>query len=149
MEGKSTESSDAIDLSNIPEHATNVLKLVQDKLCEVYTYINLGEYICHKPNIAILVTLIFFILLFSIISLICCKCCCKKKESETSSIDYNQFTIDPNGQMYSAMYHGQMMQPQMISGKMMYSQMFPGGLMYPQMIQGGMMTPQMYQAAIQ
>ncbi|SCO67125.1 hypothetical protein, conserved [Plasmodium vivax] len=149
IEAQSPENSEGMDLSNIPADATKVLVNVQDKLCKIYEYIYLKDYICDKPYIAILVTLIFFILLFSIISLICCKCCCKKKESEESSLDYDQFIMDPNGQMYSAMYQGQMMQSQMIPGVMMYPQIIPGGLMYPQMLQGGMMTPQMYQAGIQ
>ncbi|VUZ95667.1 hypothetical protein PVP01_0901400 [Plasmodium vivax] len=101
--------------------------------------------ICEDASIAIPVTFFFFILIFSIICLICCKCCCKnscckkscckKKENDESEVDYNQFMMGPDGQIYYQMYQGQMMQPQMIPGGMMYPQMYPQ-MYYQQMYQG-------------
>ncbi|CAI7723995.1 hypothetical protein, conserved [Plasmodium vivax] len=98
------------------------------------------KYICNDAKIAIPVTFSLFILVFSIICLICCKCCCKKscckkKENDESDVDYNQFMMGPDGQMYSQMYQGQMMQPEMIPAGMMYPQMYPQ-MYYQHMYQG-------------
>ncbi|SCO72511.1 hypothetical protein PVC01_090005600 [Plasmodium vivax] len=134
------EGEESTIVKLIGEYANTVwdkYKELLKKICALF-----GENDNCEEKVAIPVAVFAFVLLFCIICLICCKCCCKKscckkKEIDESDVDYNQFMMGPDGQMYNQMYQGQMMQPQMIPAGMMYPQMYP--LMYPQMY------PQMYE----
>ncbi|VUZ95679.1 hypothetical protein PVP01_0902500 [Plasmodium vivax] len=129
-------------LSQIQKLATAAWEAYKKHFQNICIQISIPENHCEKPEVAIPVIVLLFLFVFGIFSLICCKCCCrksccKKKGSEDSNVDYNQFFMGPDEQMYSQMYQAQMMQPQMI----------PTGMMYPQMYT--QIYPQMYQAGIQ
>ncbi|CAI7723994.1 hypothetical protein, conserved [Plasmodium vivax] len=138
----------------VEQKAKDFWEFIKKSLCEICNQIGLQSTgICGKHYVTIPVTFSLFILVFIIICLICCKCCCKKscckkKENDESDVDCNQFIMGPDGQMYSQMYQGQMMQPQMIPAGMMYPQMYPGQMYYPQMLQQGMQQPEMLQQGI-
>ncbi|VUZ95666.1 hypothetical protein PVP01_0901300 [Plasmodium vivax] len=128
--------------------AEQIWKYITQQLCVICSSIG-NEYgnICGKDYVAIPVVVFLFLFVFGIICLICCKCCCKKsrkkKASDDSSVNHDQFIMGPDGQMYSQMYQGQMVQPQMIPAGMMYPQMYLGQMYYPQMLQQGMQQPEM------
>ncbi|VUZ95668.1 hypothetical protein PVP01_0901500 [Plasmodium vivax] len=158
-EGTSREQSQTLTLNGIIENVTQIAKSfwtsIENSLCTICKKIGIHrEDTCTPLYVSIPVVVFLFLFVFGIICLICCKCCCKKscckkKASEDSNVDYNQFMMGQDGQMYNQMYQGQMMQPQMIPGGMMYPQMYPGQMYYPQMLQQGMQQPEMLQQGMQ
>ncbi|CAG9476506.1 unnamed protein product [Plasmodium vivax] len=152
-EEESSGASNGDTLKLIQEKVIGIAKTFWGKytecLCNICCNNNgfINKETC-KLYIPIPVMVFLFLFVLGIICLICCKCCCKKscckkKENDESDVDCNQFIMGPDGQMYSQMYQGQMMQPQMIPAGMMYPQMYPGQMYYPQMLQQGMQQPQM------
>ncbi|CAG9476513.1 unnamed protein product [Plasmodium vivax] len=138
---KESKTEETTIVNKIMEYANNAWEKYKNILKPICVMFGQNEN-CDGGYVTIPVAVFAFVLFFCIICLICCKCCCKKscckkKENDESDVDYNQFMMGQDGQMYNQMYQGQMMQPQMIPAGMMYPQMY--SQMYPQMY------PQMYQ----
>ncbi|SCO67116.1 hypothetical protein, conserved [Plasmodium vivax] len=157
-EANITSEKNAYTLDHIQEKVRDIADKFWEGytgyLCTLCSYIKLEcESTCKQLYVAIPVMVFPFLFVFVIICLICCKCCCKKsrkkKASEDSNVNHDQFIMGPDGQMYSQMYQGQMVQPQMIPAGMMYPQMYPGQMYYLQMLQQGMQQPEMLQQGMQ